>query len=226
MLKYDFHLHSRYSRDGTLRPVDVMRIAQKRGMNGIAITDHGTIKGSVEAIKNKPKGLDVICGAEIKTDRGDVIGLFLSEEITAVEHMEVIDQIRAQGGVAIVPHPFDSLRGSAFWLSDRDAKKIDAVEVLNARCVFKRSNAMANAYADTYHLPKVGGSDAHFGAEIANACTLVPEGEDVREAILKSHTMAFGHCSLPLFHVFTTALLMERRVVRGRPPSAKGRTVS
>ena len=60
-----------------------MKIAKKRGLNGIAITDHDTIKGSVEAIKNKPEGLDVICGAEIKTDRGDVIGLFLTEEITA-----------------------------------------------------------------------------------------------------------------------------------------------
>ncbi len=82
-----------------------------------------------------------------------------------------------------------------------DAKKIDAVEVINARCVFNRSNVMANTYADTYHLSKVGGSDAHFGAEIANAGTLVPEGEDVREAILKKHTMAFGRCSTPLFHV-------------------------
>ncbi len=87
MLKYDFHLHSSYSRDGTIRPADVMKIAKKRGLNGIAITDHGTIKGSVEAIKNKPEGLDVICGAEIKTDRGDVIGLFLQEEITAVDHI-------------------------------------------------------------------------------------------------------------------------------------------
>ncbi len=218
MLKYDFHLHSRYSRDGTISPADVMKIAKKRGLNGIAITDHDTIKGSVEAMKNKIDGLDVICGAEIKTDRGDVIGLFLSEEITARDHLDVIEQIHGQGGVAIVPHPFDSMRGSAFWLKDEDAKTIDAVEVINARCVFSRSNTMANTYADTYHLSKVGGSDAHFGAEIANAGTLVPEGEDVREAILNKHTMAFGRCSTPLFHVFTTALLMERRVAGRKPP--------
>lgn len=226
MLKYDFHLHSRYSRDGTITPREIMRIAKKRGLDGIAITDHDTIKGGMDALKNKPEGLDVICGAEIKTDRGDVIGLFLSDEITTVEHLEVIDQIRAQGGVAIVPHPFDSMRGSAFWLTDRDSGKIDAVEVLNARCIFKRSNAMANTYADTYGLSRVGGSDAHFGAEIANAGTLVPEGEDVREAILKKRTMAYGRCSMPLFHVFTTALLVERRVVKGKSPSATGRRFS
>lgn len=106
------------------------------------------------------------------------------------------------------------MRGSAFWLTDKDNKKMDAVEVLNARCIFKRSNAMADAYASHYRVCKVGGSDAHFGAEIANAGTLVPEGADVIDAIGKSHTMAYGRCSLPFFHVLTTALLMERRVVR------------
>jgi predicted metal-dependent phosphoesterase TrpH len=214
MLKYDLHMHTHYSRDGAIKPADAIRIARKRGLDGIAITDHNTIRGGLEAKKLRPKGIDVICGAEIKTDRGDVIGLFLNEEIRATEHLEVIDEIRRQGGVSIVPHPFDSMRSTAFWLTDRDSKKMDAIEVVNARCVFKRSNTMANAYADNYHKCKVGGSDAHFGAEIGNAGTLVPEGEGVAEAVRRSHTIAFGRCSLPFFHVLTTALLVERRVVR------------
>ena len=218
MLRYDLHMHTIYSRDGAIRPSDAIHIAKKRGLDGIAITDHNTIRGSKEALKLKPRGLDIICGAEMKTDRGDVIGLFLNEEITATDHLEVIEEIKRQGGVAIVPHPFDSIRGSAFWLTDKDSKKMDAIEVLNARCVFKRSNAAANVYADTYHIPKVGGSDAHFGAEIGNAGTLAPEGENLIDAIRHSHTMAFGRCSPPLFHVMTTALLVERRVVKsGRP---------
>ncbi len=218
MLKYDLHTHTIYSRDGAIKPADAIRIAKKRGLDGIAITDHDTIRGGLGVRKLKPAGLDVICGAEFKTDRGDVIGLYLNEEISAVDHVEVIEAIRRQGGVAIIPHPFDSLRGSAFWLTDKDAKKMDAIEVLNARCVFKRSNAMANAYADTYHVARVGGSDAHFGAEIANAGTLVPEGEDLAEAIRRGRTRAFGRCSLPLFHVLTSALLMERRVVKPKKP--------
>ena len=219
MLKYDLHTHSIYSRDGAIKPADAIRIAKKRGLDGIAITDHDTIRGGLEAKKLKPEGLDVIVGAEIKTDRGDVIGLFLNEEITAREHVEVIEAIHRQGGIAIVPHPFDSMRGTAFWLTDKDAKKMDAVEVINARCVFKRSNSMANHYADDYRICKVGGSDAHFGAELANAGTLVHEGEDVATAIRKSHTMAFGRCSMPLFHVLTMALLVERRVVKPKRPS-------
>jgi len=220
MLKYDLHMHTIYSRDGAIRPIDAIRIAKKRGLDGIAITDHDTIRGGLAAQKLKPKGIDIICGAEIKTDRGDIIGLFLTEEIRAIDHAEVIEAIHEQGGIAIVPHPFDSMRGSAFWLTDKDSKKMDAVEVLNARCIFKRSNAMADAYASHYRVCKVGCSDAHFGAEIANAGTLVPGGVDVIDAIGRNHTMAYGRCSPPFFHVLTTALMMERRVVR---PSIKTR---
>jgi predicted metal-dependent phosphoesterase TrpH len=212
MLKYDLHLHTRYSPDGTLGVRDIVRIARKRGLDGIAITDHDTIRGGLEAVKLKPEGIDVICGCEVNTDRGDVIGLFLTEEIKAREHVAVIEEIHAQGGIVIVPHPFDSLRGSAFWLSDRDAPLIDAVEVINARCVFRRSNAAAERYADRYALAVTGGSDAHFGAEIGNAGTFIDESADLREAILRKRTMAFGKTSSPLFHLRTKALLVERRI--------------
>ncbi len=213
MLKYDLHLHSRYSPDGTLDVKDIIRIARKRGLDGIAVTDHDTIRGGQEAVKLKPEGIDVICGCEVSTDRGDVIGLFLTEEIRARDHLEAIKEIHAQGGVAIVPHPFDSIRGSAFWLTDRDACLIDAVEVINARCVFRRSNASADKYADLYSIAKTGGSDAHFGAEIGNAGTLIEEGTTLIDAIARRSTMAFGRTSSPLFHLRTKALLVERRII-------------
>jgi predicted metal-dependent phosphoesterase TrpH len=213
MLKYDLHLHSRYSPDGTQDVKDIVRIAKKRGLDGIAVTDHDTIRGGLDALKLKPEGIDVICGCEVNTNRGDVIGLYLTEEIKARDHVAVIEEIHAQGGVAIVPHPFDSMRGSAFWLTDRDAPLIDAVEVFNARCIFHRSNDAADRYADRYKIAKTGGSDAHFGAEIGNAGTLIDEGTDLREALSGKKTMAFGKSSSPLFHLRTNALLIERRIL-------------
>jgi hypothetical protein len=216
MLKYDLHLHTRYSPDGTQDVRDIVRIARKRGLDGIAITDHDTILGGLEALKLKPEGIDVICGCEVNTDRGDVIGLFLTEEIKARDHVAVIEEIHAQGGIVVVPHPFDSIRGSAFWLTERDAPLIDAVEVINARCMLRRSNVSADRYADRYALAKTGSSDAHFGAEIGNACTLVPEGTGLREAIAQRSTMAFGKASSPLFHLRTKALLVERRIMPKR----------
>jgi predicted metal-dependent phosphoesterase TrpH len=216
MLKYDLHSHSRYSKDGIMDVRDLIKIAKKRGLDGIAVTDHDTIRGGMEAVKLKPEGIDVICGCEVNTDRGDVIGLFLTEEIKAREHVEVIEEIRAQGGVAIVPHPFDSMRSSAFWLTENDAPRIDGVEVINARCVFRRYNDAAEAYTTAYGKARVGGSDAHFGAEIGNAGTLLEEGADLREAILKKATVPFGRCSSPVFHMRTTALLVQRRISRRR----------
>ncbi len=213
MLKYDLHMHSRYSPDGTLDVRDIVRIARRRGLDGIAITDHDTVRGGLEARKLKPQGIEVICGCEVNTDRGDVIGLFLTEEIRARDHRAVIEEIRAQGGVVIVPHPFDSIRGSAFWLTDQDAPRIDGVEVVNARCVFNRSNEAADRYADRHARAKVGGSDAHFGAEIGNAGTIIEDETDVREAIARRGTMAFGRTSSPIFHLRTKALLMQRRVI-------------
>jgi hypothetical protein len=216
MRKFDLHSHSKFSKDGTLDPHNIIKIAKKKGLDGIAVTDHDTIRGGVETQKLAPEGLEVICGCEVATDRGDVIGLFLNEEIRSRGHLEVIDEIRSQGGIAIVPHPFDSMRSSAFWLQDNDSKKIDGVEVLNARCVFKRSNIAAYTFADTYKLAKVGGSDAHFGAEIGNAGTLIPEDVDVYKAIRNKKTMAFGKTSSMYFHIRTAALLMERRIYRQR----------
>lgn len=216
MLKYDLHTHSRFSPDGTLDVRDIVRIARKRGLDGIAITDHDTVRGGLEAAKLQPQGIDVICGCEASTDRGDVIGLFLSREIESRDHAAVIEEIHAQGGVAIVPHPFDSIRGSAFWLTDQDAGLIDGVEVINARCVLRRSNAAASHYADRHATARVGGSDAHFGAEIGNAGTLIEEGADLREAILRRRTVPFDRTSSPVFHLRTKALLVERRVAPGK----------
>jgi hypothetical protein len=224
MLKYDLHIHSRFSRDGVLDVRDIFKIAKKRGLDGIAVTDHDTIRGGLEALREKPGDLDVICGCEVKTDRGDVIGLFLTEEIRSRDHISAIEEIHAQGGVAIVPHPFDSARGSAFWLTDRDAGLFEAVEVLNARCIAPRYNTAASLYADRHAKARVGGSDAHFGAEIGNAGTLIEEGDDPGEAIRGRGASAFGRTSSPFFHLRTAALLAERRVTgRNRPRTADSR---
>jgi predicted metal-dependent phosphoesterase TrpH len=64
MLKYDLHSHSRYSKDGIMDVRDLLKIAKKRGLDGIAVTDHDTIRGGMEALKLKPEGIDVICGCD------------------------------------------------------------------------------------------------------------------------------------------------------------------
>ena len=104
-LCFDFHIHSKFSYDSLLSPKRIVRVAKKRGLDGIAITDHDTIKGALEASKFNDS-IYVIIGSEIRTEKGDVIGLFLNEEITSKYFDEVVDEIKSQGGLVVLPHPY------------------------------------------------------------------------------------------------------------------------
>jgi predicted metal-dependent phosphoesterase TrpH len=184
-MKYDIHTHSKYSSDGVLDPEKIVRIAIKRGLNGIAITDHNTIKGGIEAKKYENEDFKVIVGSEISTENGEIIGLFLSEEIRSNDVQGVISKIKDQNGIILIPHPFDELRHSAFHPTEEDTKFIDVIEGFNSRCVFQKYNENAIKFAKKHNLPITAGSDAHFSNEIGNA-GIITETEDVREAILKS----------------------------------------
>ena len=85
-MKYDLHNHTYYSKCSNLKPEILIKAAKKKGMDGIAVTDHNTMKGALEARKlNKDKDFEVILGEEIGTNFGDVIGLYLKKEIKSKE---------------------------------------------------------------------------------------------------------------------------------------------
>jgi len=163
-MKLDLHIHSKYSFDSILEPKKIIRVAKKRGLDGIAITDHNTIKGGLEAEEiNEDKDFLVIVGSEISTEVGDITGLFLSEEIKSRNSMEVIEEIKKQGGIVVLPHP---CRGHK--LSEKIVKRVDAIEGFNAR-TNKQNNIEAVRLAEKYNKPIVAGSDAHFASEIGFA---------------------------------------------------------
>ena len=97
-MKYDLHIHSKYSSDGVLDPEKIVKIAIKRGLNGVAITDHNTIIGGLKAKNYETEDFKVIVGSEISTERGEIIGLFLKEEIKPGNVQEVISEIKEQNG--------------------------------------------------------------------------------------------------------------------------------
>ncbi len=202
-MKIDLHIHSKYSAgDGVLEPQEIILIARRKGLNGIAVTDHNTIRGGEETRKYETENFSVIVGAEIKTDLGEITGLFLSREIKSRKFHEVIDEIKSQGGLVIVPHPFDTLRSSAFHVTPEYIGLIDAVEGFNSRCVLRRFNRKAVEFARQYHLPVVGGSDAHFAGEIGLAGVITGQ-DDTKKAILDSNLELFGELSSPFNHVRT-----------------------
>jgi predicted metal-dependent phosphoesterase TrpH len=204
-MKLDLHIHSKYSSDGILEPVRIIRTAIKTGLGGIAITDHNTVKGGIEAKQYETDELMVIVGSEVKTERGEIIGLFLSQEINSRNARDVASEIKSQGGIVIIPHPFDKLRHSAFHPTEDDLEFIDAIEVYNSRAIFNSYNREAMEFAGKHNLPVVAGSDAHFANEIGNAGIII-EGDDIRGAILGNYTKIFGKRSPLMNHVGTKVL--------------------
>ena len=182
-MKIDLHIHSKYSFDCKLEVSLILKYAKKIGLDGVAIVDHDTIMGGKKG-KELSKDIEVIIGAEIKTDRGEVIGYFIEEEIESREFTEVCEEIREKGGIVVLPHPFDAFR-QGIKPTSADVPYIDGVEVLNSRCILKRFNDKALKFAKQHNLIATAGSDAHTLEEIGRAGVEVESLEDIRRGNLK-----------------------------------------
>lgn len=214
IMKYDLHIHSKYSSDGTLSPEEIVKIAIKKGLDGVAITDHNTIQGGLKAKEYETKNFKVIVGSEIMTDRGEIIGLFLEEEIGKSRNFrDAIIDIKDQNGIVIVPHPFDKLRHGSLLPTDDDAKPIDCIEGFNSRCVFKRYNDNASEFAKRHNLVIAAGSDAHFANEIGNA-GIIADNEDIRDAFAKKQLKIFGDRTMLINHALSKILKFKRNYIK------------
>ena len=204
-MKYDFHTHTKYSSDGYVEPKMLVKVAKKAGLSGIAVTDHNTIKGGLMAKKYENYGIEVIVGSEVLTDKGEVIGLFLTEEIKSTGFLDVVNEIKAQSGVVVLPHPFDRIRSTSIHPGPQDVSFIDSVEVFNSRCVRRIYNDRATNFAVENGLNIIAGSDAHFENEIGNA-GVKTKNEDIKEAVLNGDFTVFGRRS-NIINPVTTKLI-------------------
>jgi len=161
MIKLDLHVHSQYSEDGTGSPKDIIKSLKKKGLSGVAITDHNTIKGGLNALKVAPKDFIVIPGIEISTADGHIIALNVKQNINrGVSAEETVEKIIDKGGTPIVPHLFRSMSGIKTEKLKKISKKISAIEVFNA-CSTPQSNLKTAKIAKKYNLGGTGGSDSH-----------------------------------------------------------------
>jgi hypothetical protein len=137
--------------------------AKARGLGAIAVTDHNEISGALEA-HAKAREIKVIVGEEVKTaEQGEVIGLFIEKKIRrGMTLQETIAEIKRQGGVVYVPHPFDRMHAVPDYkhlLAVLD--DVDAIEVFNPRVAISEFNAEAVRFAAKYRIIAGAGSDAH-----------------------------------------------------------------
>jgi glycosyltransferase involved in cell wall biosynthesis len=163
LIDVDLHMHTDHSYD-CATPVEVLLAeARARGLGAIAVTDHNEISGALDAL-DKAGEVKVIVAEEVKTaGQGEVIGLFIKEKIErGMTLQETIDEIKRQGGLVYVPHPFDRMHSVPDYehllgvLDD-----VDAIEVFNPRVAIAEFNEEALRFALKYRIPAGAGSDAH-----------------------------------------------------------------
>jgi predicted metal-dependent phosphoesterase TrpH len=193
-MRLDLHNHTRYSPDSLIAPADVVRVARKAGLDGIAITDHNAVGGIREAEGAVGSELLVIPGIEISTKSGHVLAYGVREVVPRdLSVAETVRRVEALGGVAVAAHPY------RFWSGLGEVALSEApfvaYETSNARTL-RRGNERARAVALARRVGQTGGSDSHFLDEIGRAITTIDSGivgpEDVVEALRAHRTSAEG----------------------------------
>jgi predicted metal-dependent phosphoesterase TrpH len=189
--KYDLHMHSYYSRCSRNRPEDILKAAKREGLNGIAITDHHTMKAYPILKKlNKDKSFEIIPGMEITTQYGDVLALYLKAEIKTRDFWEVLREVKKQKGIIIIPHPFRPIPWLMFKYPLEKLKgKIDAIETFNSRNA-PYANVRAQKLASKLKIAQTGSSDGHLIIDIGKGYTLFKG--DLRTALKNNKTSVGG----------------------------------
>jgi predicted metal-dependent phosphoesterase TrpH len=187
----DLHLHTSWSHDCSIGVDELLDHAEAQGLGAIAVTDHNVFGGALEAFERaRGRRLVVIPGEEVKTaDQGEVIGLFLREEIPrGMSFGETIAAIRAQGGLVYLPHPFDRLHAIPEPATlHRHLAEIDVLEVYNARLLFEAYNEEALRFARKYNLTPGAGSDAHVLAGIGTGAVRMRRFSGPEEFLVSLH---------------------------------------
>jgi predicted metal-dependent phosphoesterase TrpH/glycosyltransferase involved in cell wall biosynthesis len=182
----DLHMHTDHSPD-CATPVEVLlATARDRGLGAIAITDHNEISGALAAreVAEEMGGIKVIVAEEVKTaNQGEVIGLFLEHKIAKGMTMEnTIAEIRRQGGLVYVPHPFDRLHSVPDYEHLLEiVEEIDILEVFNPRVALTAFNEEAERFAAKYRIVPGAGSDSHVAQGLGSVMIRIHDFDGPRE---------------------------------------------
>ncbi len=177
-MKADLHAHTHFSRDAVTSIETFAKCYEQAGIDCVAVSDHNNVDGALAVTGIAP--FRVIIAEEIKSTEGEIIGLFLKETIRkGLTPEDTVRAIREQGGLVLIPHPFDRLRGSPLREEAllRIMPDVDVIEVFNARTTFQADDEKGRRIAEKYGKPMSAASDAHTPGEIGLAYTELPDFE-------------------------------------------------
>jgi len=212
-LRIDLHTHTHYSPDAITSPRRFVEACQRKGITCVAVTDHDTMRGALAV--QEMASFQVIVGEEICSREGEIIGLFLREEVPpGLSARETVERIRAQSGLVSLPHPLDRFRGGvgAERLAGL-APLVDIIEVMNARTTVGEDNDRATRLAEEHGLVGVAVSDAHSPWEMGRAYVEAPAFEGPQELLeaLRWGTLV-GRPSTPLVHLISRYASLRRKL--------------
>jgi predicted metal-dependent phosphoesterase TrpH len=196
----------------------LIKACQKKSINCVALSDHGTTRGARDLSKIAP--FKVIICEEVLTPFGEIMGMFLKEDIpNKISVEETLNLIREQDGLVCIPHPFDMVRPSAF----RNMKKlesimdnIDIIEVFNSRSLYPGIGKKAVDLAQRYHKTMSAGTDAHSPAEIGYVCIDMEDFNTSGEFLASlSKAKITGRKSSPLIHLVSTTARLRKQNNKG-----------
>ena len=186
-MKFDLHVHTRFSKDSDADIDTIIHYAQKNGLDGFAVCDHDVTEGGPFSVQRAAKlgsNLVIIPGVEVSTSEGHLLVLGVKESIEpGLSPVETINRARAQNAVVILPHPFKITSHGIGYVEGLD---VDAVEVLNSRCLTDGPNNKARAAAISLGLAQVGGSDSHVPEMVGRSYTEIDVQVRSLDAVLDS----------------------------------------
>ncbi|NNN22526.1 MAG: PHP domain-containing protein [Acidimicrobiales bacterium] len=171
-----------YSGDSTTTLEEIENYVLASKLDVVCITDHGTVRGALKL--QKSLDIKVIVGQECKTSVGEVIGLFLKERIPpGLSPKDCAIEIRKQGGLVSIPHPFDPMRhalGDSELYSLLSLGLVDVIEVLNSKSSLTSARQKAQNIAEEFSLGQVSGSDAHVPQAFGASYVEMPQFESAQ----------------------------------------------
>ncbi|MCE5198499.1 MAG: PHP-associated domain-containing protein [Armatimonadota bacterium] len=169
------HVHTNFSACSESPVEEIARYCREREIEAIGITDHNDIAGA-QNMQHAAPDLTVITGEEISSRDGEIVGLFLKEKISAgMDLRETCLQIKRQGGLVYVPHPFDRFKvhrvRRPYLMGILDL--VDIIEVFNAKISLPIYNAQAEKFAKEHGKVGAVGSDSHYVKSIGSAINVM-----------------------------------------------------
>jgi hypothetical protein len=223
LIDVDLHMHTDHSHDCATPVESLLATARDRGLGAIAVTDHNEISGAFEAQRKAADyGVKVIVAEEVKTaQQGEVIGLFLQEKIPrGLTLQETIAEIKRQGGLVYVPHPFDRLHSIPDYEHLLDiVEDIDAIEVFNPRIALPAFNEEAVRFAAKYRIVGGAGSDSHVAQGLGSVRIRMRDFDGPEEFLESLREADIVARPSSLYYVGVQALKFLQ--TRATPPTAR-----